>query len=46
MNHNNIKILYWNAKSITNKATECFDYICENDIEIAILSETWLTNKK
>lgn len=41
-NSNNLKILYWNAQSIREKSVETFDYLCTNNIDIALFQETWL----
>lgn len=44
-NHNKIKTLFWNARSITNKKVEFLNLIRTQNIEIAILTETWLKEK-
>lgn len=41
-NTNNLKILYWNARSIQNKIDETFSYLIENQIDIALFQETYL----
>lgn len=42
-----LKVIFWNCRSIRNKFMELFDYLVKNDIDICLLSETWLkhTNK-
>jgi exonuclease III len=45
MQNNNLelKICFWNARSIRNKAIETFEFFEKNNIQIALLSETWLS---
>ena len=39
----NLTVISWNAQSIRNKCIEFFDFMISNSIDIACLSETWLT---
>jgi hypothetical protein len=39
---NKINVMLWNANSIVPKKHEFFDFLIENDIQIALLSETYL----
>ena len=39
---NNLKICFWNAHSIRNKINETIDFINNNNIDVLILTETWL----
>lgn len=36
------KIITWNARGIQNKASELFDYLLREKIDIALVTETWL----
>lgn len=38
------KILCWNARGIRNKKLELFNLLESNNIDICLLSETWLNN--
>jgi len=38
-----LNIGYMNARSINNKTTEINEYICDNNIHVLALTETWLT---
>lgn len=42
-----LSIVFWNCRSVRNKYVELFDLLCTSDIDICLLSETWLksTNK-
>lgn len=42
MDNNDIKILQWNCRSILSNKGSFELYICENNIDICLLSETWL----
>ena len=33
---------YWNADSVKNKTASIYDYLCQNNIDILTLVETWL----
>ena len=35
-------VCLWNACSTRNKSVELTDYICENDVDIMIIVESWL----
>lgn len=42
MSNRKLKILIWNSRGIRNKLIEFFDYLIRNDIDIALVNETWL----
>ena len=35
-------VCLWNARSTRNKSVELTDYICENDVDIMIIVQSWL----
>lgn len=37
-----LKVVSWNCHSITNKRSEFDCFVSQNDLDIIILSETWL----
>lgn len=37
-----LKIIFWNCRSIRNKSIELFNFLADNNIDICLLSETWL----
>ena len=39
---NKLNIHIWNARSICNKTTVAYDYTLEQDVDILVLTETWL----
>lgn len=41
-----LKLLCWNAQSIMPKLMEVIDYLNNNNIDVAIFTETWLNDKK
>ena len=41
-----LKVMTWNANSIFRKKSEFFDFLLENDIDLALLNETHLNDKK
>lgn len=41
-NNNNIKLVLWNSRGIRNKLIEFFDFLIRNNVDIALVSETWL----
>ena len=43
---NSIKLLQWNCRSITNKKIELLQLIQKENIDIVILSETWLNPQR
>ena len=47
MNHplTTIKILIWNAQSLANKIDEVMQFLIDNDVDIACISETWLSDE-
>lgn len=40
-----LKIITWNYRSIRTKMMELANFLCKNNIDICILSETWLSNR-
>lgn len=44
MSYNNPKIVIWNARGIRHKQIEFFDFLQRNKIDIALITETWLTS--
>ena len=38
-----LKFCTWNARSIRNKSASFLDYICENNIDLITVTETWLS---
>ena len=36
--------MVWNAQSICNKLDEIIAFLCDNEIELAFISETWLSS--
>ena len=42
--HANLKIITWNALGIRNKALEFFTFLCKHDVDLALVSETWLSS--
>lgn len=45
-NNNSLKILIWNAHSINNKLDETFIYLVNHNIDIALITESWLKSDK
>lgn len=45
MDVNTQKIIIWNAQSIWNKRREFFDYMTSENIDIALINETYLNNR-
>lgn len=41
-NHNLLKLMNWNSRSLNNKVAEFFNFVESNDIDIAVVTETWL----
>lgn len=42
-----IRFMFWNARSIRGKMSEYFDFLLNNNIDISMVTETWLeTNDK
>lgn len=39
---NELKILFWNANGLKNKFVEFINYLQDNNIKLAAISETWL----
>ncbi len=37
-----LDIHYWNAQSVSKKTTTIFDYILDKDVDILVITETWL----
>lgn len=46
MNLNQLRILFWNARGITNKLTEFKKFIYQNDIDVACVCESFLKSEK
>lgn len=46
MNLNQLRILFWNARGITNKLTEFKKYIYVNDIDVACVCESFLKSER
>lgn len=44
MTNDCLKIIFWNCRSIRNKFMELFDFLERENIDICLLSETWLKN--
>lgn len=42
MDHKTLRIIFWNAKSISNKIIELEYFLNQNKIDIIFISETWL----
>lgn len=42
MDHRTLRIIFWNAKSISNKIIELEYFLNQNKIDIICISETWL----
>lgn len=40
--YNHLKVMFWNANSVISKIHDLFNLLIENDIQIALLSETFL----
>lgn len=40
-----IKCLVWNARSLNNKVDECTQFLQDNQVDIAFITETWLSNE-
>ena len=40
-----IKIFIWNAQSLANKIDEVMQFLIDNDVDIACISETWLSDE-
>ena len=41
-NHSRMNVHYWNAQSIGNKTTTICDYLLDKDVDILVITETWL----
>lgn len=37
-----IKIMFWNCRSVRNKFIELFNFLRKENVDICLLSETWL----
>ena len=40
--HNKLNLALFNIRSLTNKSTSVYDIICEENLDIMFLTETWL----
>ena len=38
----NLDIHYWNAQSIGNKTTTVYGYLFDKDVDVFVITETWL----
>ncbi|XP_055387900.1 homeobox protein 3-like [Condylostylus longicornis] len=43
--NNHLKIVTWNARSFYKKRIETFNFLKTYEVDIALISETWLTSK-
>jgi hypothetical protein len=41
----NLDVHYWNAQSLGNKTTTINDYLLEKDIDLLVITETWLAEE-
>lgn len=44
-NSNYLRIANWNGRSVHGKKLEFFDFLARHKVDIAIVTETWLTGK-
>lgn len=42
MNNDKLNVMFWNCRSIRNKYIELFDFLLRENIDVCLLSETWL----
>ena len=42
MTSSKLNVIFWNSRSIRNKYIELFNYLVLNNVDICLLSETWL----
>ena len=40
-----INFFVWNARSLNNKSESLMQYLCDHNIDLAFVSETWLTDQ-
>ena len=40
-----LSVINWNGRSVYNKKLEFFDFLERHDVDVAIVTETWLQNK-
>ena len=41
-----IHVYCWNARSVRNKLSSLADYVVSNDIDIMLITETWLGDEE
>lgn len=46
MQSNSLNIITWNARGITNKQIEFFNFIIRKKVDIVLVTETWLNGNK
>ncbi len=39
---NQLSLHIWNARSVCNKTTQTYDYVLEQDVDVLLLTETWM----
>lgn len=44
-NQTSLKILNWNSRSIRHKTTEFFEFLHQHEVDIAVVTETWLSHR-
>ena len=42
---NSLKVCHWNARSLKNKSLILADYVISHDVDIMLLTETWLSDE-
>ena len=43
--YNSLKIVCWNARSMNNKCDSTMLFLDDNEIDVALVTETWFTEK-
>ena len=43
MSKSQLNVIFWNARSIRKKYVEFFNFLSNNDVDICLLCETWLS---
>ena len=41
-----INVCQWNARSVRNKTVTCTEYLLDHNVDIMLITETWLTKEK
>lgn len=44
-NHNSLRLLNWNSRSLNNKVEEFFHFLESHAIDVAVVTETWLRSR-